>query len=85
MGAIILLYKASHTPENTKHLYNICTTSAQRLQLWAYVVQMLYKCFVFAETILDQFDQLGGDAAIPIELINSMPYLSGIYTMMQYG
>ena len=33
---------------NTKHLYNICTTSAQRLRRWADVVQLLYKCFVFA-------------------------------------
>ena len=33
---------------NTKHLYNICTTPAQRLQRWPNIVQMLYKCFVFA-------------------------------------
>ena len=30
-----------------KHLYNIYTTSAQRLQRWANIVQMLYKCFGF--------------------------------------
>ena len=30
---------------NTKHLYNICTMSDQH---WADVVDMLYKCFVFA-------------------------------------
>ena len=35
-------------PANTKHLYNICTTSAQRLRCWTDIVQMLYKCFVFA-------------------------------------
>ena len=35
-------------PANTKHLYNICTTSAQRLRRWPNIVQMLYKCFVFA-------------------------------------
>ena len=35
-------------PANTKHLYNICTTSAQRLRRWSDIVQMLYKCFVFA-------------------------------------
>ena len=34
-------------PVNTKHLYNICATSAQRQRRWADVVQMLYKCFVF--------------------------------------
>ena len=32
---------------NTKHLYTICTTSAQRPRLWSNIVQMLYKCFVF--------------------------------------
>ena len=35
-------------PANTKHLHNICTTSAQRLRRWSNIVQMLYKCFVFA-------------------------------------
>ena len=35
-------------PENTKHLYNICTTLAQRLRCWTNVVQMLCKCLVFA-------------------------------------
>ena len=32
---------------NTKHLYNICTTLAQRLRRWSNIVKMLYKCFVF--------------------------------------
>ena len=35
------------SPANTKHLYNICTTSAPRR--WFNIVQMVYKCFVFAE------------------------------------
>ena len=35
-------------PANTKHLHNICTMLDQRLRRWADVVQMLYKCFVFA-------------------------------------
>ena len=34
-------------PANTKHLYNICTTSDQRLRRCYIIVQMLYKCFVF--------------------------------------
>ena len=34
-------------PVNTKHLYNICTTSAQRLRRWTNIVQMFYKCFGF--------------------------------------
>ena len=35
-------------PANTKHLYNICTTSGQRLRRWPNIVQILDKCFVFA-------------------------------------
>ena len=35
-------------PVNTNHLYNICTMLGQRRIRWAGVVQMLYKCFVFA-------------------------------------
>ena len=42
-----LAHKVS-PPANTKHLYNICTTSSQRLRRWSNIVQMLYKCFVFA-------------------------------------
>ena len=33
---------------DTKHLYNICTTSAQSLRRWSNIVQMVYKCFVLA-------------------------------------
>ena len=35
-------------PANTKHLYNTCTSSAQQLRRWSNIVQLLYKCFVFA-------------------------------------
>ena len=35
-------------PSNAKHLYNICTTSAQRLRRRSSIVQMLYKCVVLA-------------------------------------
>ena len=38
----------THHPANTKYLYDICTTPAQRLRRWSNIVQMLYKCFVFA-------------------------------------
>ena len=37
-----------HIPANTKHLYNICTKLNQRRRRWVDVVQMFYKCFVFA-------------------------------------
>ena len=39
-----------HTPPNTKHLYNINAKLDRRRRRWAGVVQMLYKCFVFAGT-----------------------------------
>ena len=35
-------------PVNTKHVYIMCTMLDQRRRRWANVVQMLYKCFVFA-------------------------------------
>ena len=44
----IYLLPSKHNPANTKHSYNICTTSAQRLRRWSNIVQMLYKSFVFA-------------------------------------
>ena len=31
------------------HLHSFFTTSAQRLRRWSDIVQMLYKCFVFAD------------------------------------
>ena len=36
---VLYLVKIGLIPENTKYLYNICTTVA---------VQMLYRCFVFS-------------------------------------
>ena len=36
-----------YIPVNTKYLYNISTTSTQRLRRWSNIVEMLYKCFVF--------------------------------------
>ena len=35
-------------PTNTKHLYNICTMLDQRLRRSSNIVQMSYKCVVFA-------------------------------------
>ena len=39
------------SPVNTKHLYDICTMLDQRRRRWDDVVQMLYKCFVFAGSL----------------------------------
>ena len=39
-------------PTNTKHLYNMCITSAQRLRRWSNIVHMLYKCFVFTDNVM---------------------------------
>ena len=50
------VYVTQHTqnPANTKHiiLYNICTMLAQWRIRWSNVVQMLFKCFVFAEKLI---------------------------------
>ena len=42
-----------YIPANTKHLYNICTMSAQRFRRWSNIVQMSCKCFVFAGILLE--------------------------------
>ena len=39
-------------PANTKHLYNIYTTSAQRLRRWSNILQMIYKCFMFTAWVI---------------------------------
>ena len=39
-------------PETTKHLYNICRKVDQRRRRLEDIVQMLYKCFVFAVMVL---------------------------------
>ena len=41
-----------YNPANTKHLNTICTTSAQCLQRYSNIVQMLYSCFVFTGNLL---------------------------------
>ena len=41
-------------PVNSKHLYNICTTSAQRLRRWSDIVQMSYKCACAYWVVTDQ-------------------------------
>ena len=38
-------------PANTKHLYDICTKLDQRRRRWADVVQMSWKCFMFARNM----------------------------------
>ena len=45
-----LIYNKYHMdiPANTKHMYNICTKSAQRHGRLSIIVQMLFKCFVLA-------------------------------------
>ena len=41
------LFSVASTCHPTKHLCNICTTSAQRLWRWSDIVQMLHTSFVF--------------------------------------
>ena len=47
MGSLTYRVKVDN-PADTKHLYNSCTMLDQRRRCWSDVVQMLYKCFVFA-------------------------------------
>ena len=48
---------------NTKHLYNICSRLDKRQRRWADVVQMLYKCFVFAGQGLVELYYIGAQYA----------------------
>ena len=45
---LFIKIRDGHPSIYTEHLYNICTTLAQRRRRWASVLQMLCKCFVFA-------------------------------------
>ena len=36
---------------NIKHLYDICTTSTQRIRRWSNIVHMLFKYFVCTDII----------------------------------
>ena len=48
--------QTTHTPANTKHLYNICTMLDQRRRRWTDVVEMLCKCFfVFLESTCGRY------------------------------
>ena len=44
---VATLWSRDH-PANTKHLHNICTKVDQCRRRWADVLQLFYKCFVFA-------------------------------------
>ena len=47
-GSECIMFSTSTSyPANTKHLNNICTTPAQRLQHWSNIVQIFWKCLVF--------------------------------------
>ena len=52
---VFLLWKSRQCPANAKHFYDICTTSTQRLRRRSNIVQMLYKCFLFAGWIPSLF------------------------------
>ena len=49
LTTVIIYFSYYATPANRKHLNDMCTMPAQRLR-WSNIVQMLYKCFVFAGT-----------------------------------
>ena len=52
------MFSIQRLPQQTQHLYNICPTSAQRLRRCSNIVQMLYKYFVFAGSIILKNNQL---------------------------
>ena len=43
---------------NTKHLYNIYTTPAQRLRRWSNIVQMVYRCPAFTGMLSQRCDSI---------------------------
>ena len=46
-----ILGTLKYFPVNTKHLYNMCTISAQCRRRWADVVQLLHTCVVLARVL----------------------------------
>ena len=52
--------ECSGFPVNTKHLYNICTTSTQRLRRWSKIVQSSYKGHVLCLVGSDHVESEGG-------------------------
>ena len=68
-------------PANTKHLYNICTMLDQRKRRWADVVQMLYKCFVFAGIrVCDLVRLMGVPSQLPASWMLP-PIILGLYML----
>ena len=69
------------TRVNKKHLYNICTMSGQRWKRWADVVQMLYKCFVFAWVC--KYDSRAGRWDVQFRIMMTKPslYTNGMYKL----
>ena len=55
-------------PADKKHLYDICTTTAQRLGRWADVVQMLYRWFFVYWDVIGSFFFSPGAPASPTDL-----------------
>ena len=43
---------------NTKHLHNICTTSAQHLWRWSDIEQILYNCSVFTRVAVNRLNNV---------------------------
>ena len=62
------------SPANTIHLFHICTMSAQRLRRWSNIVQMLYKCFVFAGSALFVICPLIIVLVYGVGLVHRRPY-----------
>ena len=51
----LLGHSVGSKPVDTKYFHSICTMLDQRRIRWANVVQMLYKCFVFARKLAQRY------------------------------
>ena len=67
-----------HTPANTKHLYDIFTTSDQRRRRWADVVQItLYKCYTNVLWLLGRAWSCLGGGTTPWQRLHIAPATAG--------
>ena len=65
-----VLTKQISAKKYTQFLYDICTTSAQRLRRWSDVAKMSYKCFVFAgERASCRWDEDGKIAVVSVYVL----------------
>ena len=70
----------------TKHLNNICTTSAQRLLRWSSILQMSYKCFVLTGSETERDSNVGSKSRQCVCYLKSLSFwlkIKGVYSTLQ--